>query len=87
MKTSYDIIKKMIRTEKGSMLLLQNKYLFEVNKRSNKIEVKKAVEEIYKVEKSLLSQIDNIDSNDEFPLSAASSPVKRGRKPNHQRIS
>ncbi len=49
MKTAYDTIKKMIRTEKGSMLLTQNKYLFEVNKRSNKIEIKKAVEDIYKV--------------------------------------
>ena len=29
--------------------MMQNKYLFEVDKRANKIEVKKSVEEIYKV--------------------------------------
>ncbi|MDP8258883.1 MAG: 50S ribosomal protein L23 [Candidatus Aadella gelida] len=49
MKSSHDVIKHMIRTEKGSDLLTQNKYLFKVDKRSNKIEVKKAVEEIYSV--------------------------------------
>ncbi|MFH1837393.1 MAG: 50S ribosomal protein L23 [Candidatus Omnitrophota bacterium] len=49
MKSLHDVIKNMIRTEKGSNLLMQNKYLFKVDKRTNKIEVKKAVEEIYKV--------------------------------------
>jgi len=49
MKTQHDIIKKMIRTEKGSEMLTQNKYLFEVSKRANKIEIRNAVEDIYKV--------------------------------------
>jgi len=49
MKSSHDVIKHMIRTEKGSDLLVQNKYLFKVDKRTNKIEVKKAIEEIYNV--------------------------------------
>ena len=49
MKTTHDVIKNMIRTEKGSGLLTQNKYLFKVDKRANKIEVKKAVEELYNV--------------------------------------
>jgi len=39
----------MIRTEKGSTLLVQNKYLFKVDGRSNKVEVKNAVEDVYKV--------------------------------------
>jgi large subunit ribosomal protein L23 len=38
-----------MRTEKGSGLLLQNKYLFWVDNDANKIEIRKAVEEIYKV--------------------------------------
>ena len=46
---SYDIVKSLLRTEKGSTLLLQNKYIFWVDKCANKIQVKKAVEEIYKV--------------------------------------
>ena len=49
MKTSYDIIKNIIRTEKGSRLLEDNKYLFRVAPSANKIEIKQAVEDIYNV--------------------------------------
>ena len=50
MKSSYEIVKAMLRTEKGSLVLLpHNKYVFLVDTRANKIEIKKAVEEIYKV--------------------------------------
>ena len=49
MITCYDIVKTLVRTEKGTMLEAQRKYLFHVAKESNKIEIKKAVEEIYKV--------------------------------------
>ena len=49
MITCYDIIKTLVRTEKGTMIEPERKYLFQVAKSSNKIEIKKAVEEIYKV--------------------------------------
>ncbi|MCX5678323.1 MAG: 50S ribosomal protein L23 [Candidatus Omnitrophica bacterium] len=49
MKNAHDVVKGMIRTEKGSTLQTLNKYLFWVDKSSNKIEIKKAVEDIYKV--------------------------------------
>ena len=49
MRTPHDIIQNMIRTEKGSGLLTQNKYLFRVDKRANKVEVRKAIEDIYQV--------------------------------------
>lgn len=49
MKISYDIIKSLLRTEKGTFLLPQNKYVFWVDRNANKIEIAKAVEEIYKV--------------------------------------
>ena len=49
MRTAHDIIKNMIRTEKGSGMLVQNKYLFKVDKKANKIEIKKSIEDIYKV--------------------------------------
>lgn len=49
MLTSYDIIKALIRTEKSSLYEPQRKYLFIVDKVSNKIQIKRAVEEIYKV--------------------------------------
>ena len=49
MKNSYIIITSLLRTEKGTDSLKDNKYHFIVDKRANKIEIKKAVEEIYKV--------------------------------------
>ena len=49
MKNAHDVIKGMIRTEKGATLLPMNKYLFWVTKSANKIEIRSAIEEIYKV--------------------------------------
>jgi len=49
MKNPHDVIKGMIRTEKGATLLPMNKYQFWVSKLANKIEIKSALEEIYKV--------------------------------------
>lgn len=48
-KDSYDIIKAMVRTEKSSSFLPLNKYLFWVAKDANKIEIKKAINDVYKV--------------------------------------
>lgn len=46
----YRVIKKMLLTEKGTIMREQsNQYNFEVNPKANKIEVKKAVEKIFKV--------------------------------------
>jgi large subunit ribosomal protein L23 len=46
----YQVIKKMLLTEKGTLMREQsNKYNFEVDGKANKIEVKKAVEKIFKV--------------------------------------
>jgi len=46
----YQVIKKMLLTEKGTILREQsNQYNFEVNVKANKIEVKHAVEKIFKV--------------------------------------
>lgn len=49
MKDPYTIILKPILTEKSLNLAKQNKYVFEVDKNANKIEIGKAVEEIFKV--------------------------------------
>ena len=46
---SRDLIKRPLITEKNTELMVQNKYVFEVDKRSNKIQIKNAVEEIFKV--------------------------------------
>jgi len=52
MKMTHDIIKNMVRTEKGSDLLTQNKYIFKVDKLANKIEIRNAVENVYNVQVS-----------------------------------
>ncbi|MBL7158650.1 MAG: 50S ribosomal protein L23 [Candidatus Omnitrophica bacterium] len=49
MKNSYSVILSPLRTEKGSVMSPLGKYLFWVDTTANKLEVKKAVEEIYKV--------------------------------------
>lgn len=49
MREPRDIIMSLFRTEKGTAIEPLNKYLFWVDKKANKIEIKKAVEEIYKV--------------------------------------
>lgn len=50
MKNLYTVIKKPLFTEKGSNLKeAENKLLIEVSSDANKIEIKKAIEEIFKV--------------------------------------
>ncbi len=49
MKTSCDIIIKPIITESSMEGLADKKYTFKVAKTANKVEIKKAVEEIFKV--------------------------------------
>lgn len=48
-RTAYDIIKKPIITEKTMSQAAEKKYTFEVAKEVNKIEIKKAVEEVFGV--------------------------------------
>ena len=49
MKTSYDIINRPIITEKSALLAEKAVYTFEVAKDANKVEIKKAIEEIFGV--------------------------------------
>jgi large subunit ribosomal protein L23 len=49
MVNNYDIINTLIRTEKGTILEQHGKYLFLVARKANKIQIKKAIEQIYKV--------------------------------------
>jgi large subunit ribosomal protein L23 len=49
MNSSYDIIKSIIKTEKSNQYEPEGKYLFLVDKSSNKVQIKRAVEQIYKV--------------------------------------
>lgn len=52
MQNPFQIIKYVLRTEKGSLLEKQNKYMFCVAKKANKIQIKDAIEYIYRVKVS-----------------------------------
>ena len=49
MKDLYSVIKNLMRTEKGTNIAHLNKYIFKVDPRATKIEIKQAVEKLYKV--------------------------------------
>jgi len=57
MKTAHDIIVRPIITEASMSRLADKKYTFEVASDANKIEIKKAVEEIFKVQVAKVNTI------------------------------
>ncbi len=58
MKNIYSIIKKPLFTEKGGNLReVHNKILVEVSKDANKIDIKKAIEDIFKVKVEKIATI------------------------------
>lgn len=60
---AYDIIIAPIISEKSMSMLADKKYTFKVNPNANKIEIKKAVEEIFKVEVEKVTTINVIGKN------------------------
>ena len=52
--TSHDIIRKPVITEKSMAAMAEKKYTFIVHMSANKVQIKKAIEEVFgvKVEKS-----------------------------------
>jgi len=49
MTIGYDVVKTLLRTEKGTTLEPDRQYLFEVAKSATKIQIRSAVEQIYNV--------------------------------------
>ena len=65
----YDIIRRPVITEKSTeMADTENKYVFEVDSRANKIQVKEAVEEIFELEGQVIK------------VNMMVMPAKRGRR-------
>ncbi|MDR6226955.1 50S ribosomal protein L23 [Desmospora profundinema] len=52
MKDPRDIIRRPVVTEKTTDMMADNKYVFEVDLKANKTEIKKAVEQIFDVKVS-----------------------------------
>ena len=76
MKTAYDIIKRPIVTEQSMMLATEKKYTFEVAKDANKIEIAKAVEEIFGVKVAKVNTL-NMDGKEK-----RMGRYPEGRRPN-----
>ena len=60
---AYDIIIAPIISEKSMGMLAEQKYTLKVNANANKIEIKKAIEEIFKVEVEKVTTINVIGKN------------------------
>jgi len=72
-RAARDIIKKPLITEKSMELAAFNKYTFKVDNRANKLEIRGAVEEIFKVTVTAVHTI-----------SIKGKPVRRGRYHGHK---
>ncbi|MFA5688771.1 MAG: 50S ribosomal protein L23 [Kiritimatiellales bacterium] len=74
MKDVYQVIQKILLTEKGTRLSeTENKYVFRVAPSANKAEIKKAVEELFKVKVISVNTMKRLGKN------------KRERSPNYGR--
>ena len=60
---AYDIVIAPIISEKSMSMLADKKYTFKVNAKANKIEIKKAIEEIFKVEVDKVTTINVMGKN------------------------
>jgi large subunit ribosomal protein L23 len=65
----YDVIRRPVITEKTTAMVDdENKYVFEVARNANKIQIKEAVEEIFELEGKVLK------------VNTMNMPAKRGRR-------
>ena len=57
MMNPYQIIRRPVVTERGTGLREENKYLFEVDRRANKVEIKQAVEVLFNVKVAAVNTV------------------------------
>ena len=57
---AYRLLKKPLVTEKVSIMASENKYVFEVARDANKVEIKKAIKAIYGIEPEKVNIINNL---------------------------
>jgi large subunit ribosomal protein L23 len=71
LKDQYDIVKKMLVTEKNVDMNKYNKYVFEVDKSANKIEIAKAIEKIFNVKVISVNTLRTKNENKRFGVRSA----------------
>jgi len=78
MKNLYTVMKKPLFTEKGSNLKeTENKILVEVSRDANKIDIKRAIEEIFKVKVEKISTISTRGKWKKFGRSIGKRPDRK----------
>jgi large subunit ribosomal protein L23 len=78
MKNLYTVMKKPLFTEKGSNLKeTENKILIEVSRDANKIDIKRAIEEIFKVKVEKVSTISTRGKWKKFGRSIGKRPDRK----------
>jgi large subunit ribosomal protein L23 len=78
MKNPYAVMKRPLFTEKGSNLKeTENKILVEVSRDANKIDIKKAIEEIFKVKVEKVSTINRRGKWKKFGRSVGKRPDRK----------
>ena len=78
MKNLYTVMKKPLFTEKGNNLKeTENKILIEVSRDANKIDIKKAIEEIFKVKVEKVSTISTRGKWKKYGRSIGKRPDKK----------
>jgi len=78
MKNIYTVMKKPLFTEKGSNLKeTQNKILVEVARDANKVDIKRAIEEIFKVKVEKVSTISRKGKWKRFGRSVGKRPDRK----------
>ena len=78
MKNLYTIVKKPLFTEKGSKLKeTENKVLIEVSRDANKIDIKRAIEEIFRVKVEKISTINKPGKWKKFGRSVGKRPDRK----------
>ncbi len=82
MSKKYVLIKPLITEKSESLSEDQNKYTFMVDKRANKVEIKKAVEEFYNV---TVDKVNTAVMPGKAVVRSTKSGILRGRKGNYKK--
>ena len=79
MKSPYDVILRPIITEQSMEAIADKKYVFEVARDSNKVEIRKAIEEHLQASRSLSVNTLNVEGKDKR-MGVTSRAIRAARK-------
>jgi large subunit ribosomal protein L23 len=72
-----DLVKRTVITERSTELMEENKYVFEVDRRANKVEIRKAIEKLFDVK---VEQVNTLNQTGKFKRVGRSSGYTSDRK-------